>query len=87
MPGPGEPLWTAEDFEYAVAWQAELDSRCPGCGHHVDEAWNRDNHNAYEGSTHRCYACMAAARASRSMDSEIRDGVYVTAHLDHRPSE
>jgi hypothetical protein len=82
MPGPGEPLWTAEDYDYAAQWQAELDSQCPGCGHPADQAWDRKNLNAYETEVKRCWACFALARRNKSLDKDERDGVYILAHHD-----
>lgn len=58
--------WSEEDLGYALAWQAEQDAQCSGCGHPRDESMNPDYETAWDVSTNRCYACAAMARKGKA---------------------
>lgn len=83
-PAAGEPLWTEADVEAALAWQADLDSQCPGCGHPTDQAWADEHADDYDGRAMRCHACTAAARRSKGIPADDLAGVYVFAEYDPR---
>lgn len=59
--------WSEEDLGYALAWQAEQDAQCSGCGEPRDESMNPDNETLYAASTTRCYSCAAMARKGKSL--------------------
>lgn len=82
MPEPGEPLWLASDYDEAAAWQAELDSQCPGCGHPVDRAWDPDRMDDWAPEVKHCWACAATARKARQVQEGDTDGVYVLTTYD-----
>lgn len=62
---PGEPLWTAEDRDWAVAlltYEADL---CPGCGHPRAESMHPGaEFDTYTAEARRCHACVAVAHSS-----------------------
>lgn len=64
MPGPGDEAWTELDRVKALAWQAEQNARCGGCGHPLDESMDPDNEEGvYEVRHSVCHACAARERA------------------------
>lgn len=59
-------MWTAEDREWALAWQAEQDLVCPGCGLPRDETMvNEEDAPFYEVVSLACHACKARDLAAR----------------------
>lgn len=57
----GEPLWTAEDTELAVALTAIETATC-ACGHDRRESMRSENEYAYVAKALRCHACAARDR-------------------------
>lgn len=82
QPGPGEPLWLSQDLDEALAWQAELDAQCPGCGHPVDLAWDPDRMGDWVASDEHCWACAASARRAKQLQGGDTDGVYLLTEHD-----
>lgn len=82
VPEPGEPLWLPRDLDEALAWQAEQDAACPGCGHPVDQAWDPDRVNDWEAEARNCWACAASARKSKQLQDGDTDGVYIVTSFD-----
>lgn len=65
QPAPGEPVWTEEDTEAALAWQAIQDSTCGGCGNPLAESMNPDNESGYRVTRLVCHGCRAREHAAR----------------------
>ncbi len=82
IPGPGEPLWLPQDLDEALAWQVEVDSQCPGCGHPVDRAWDPDRINDWVPEVRHCWACAATARKAKQLRDGDTDGVFVITSYD-----
>jgi len=64
---PGEPAWTQEDTDLALALTAMEAEVCDGCGHPRSESMDRDAEFAYGAEAMRCHACAARDRKARSM--------------------
>lgn len=62
--------WDDDDLQAALAWKAEADLRCSGCGEPRDESMSPDRALAYEAEPLACHACAARERAARV----FRDG-------------
>lgn len=71
---PGEPLFTTEDTDAAIALAEEEADTCPQCG--LLKAWcrSRDNQFAFEAAEEQCHATYAIAAHRRGVD-EHRDDV------------
>lgn len=78
MVAEGEPLWLPEDTAYALAWQAEQDLTCDGCGQPTDESMSPEAEGAYKVSPKRCHACSERGRVSDDWHSRQGDsnGLY-----------
>lgn len=66
-------MWLDEDIEAALAWQAERDCRCPGCGLPTDETTAPGA--AYIATPVVCTACRERGHQIESMR---RDEVDLT---------
>lgn len=66
---PGEPLWTQEDTDLAVALTEIEGERCPGCGHSRVESMNPDNEFDFVATPAKCHACATRDRAARRAGS------------------
>jgi hypothetical protein len=75
--GPGEPAWTEQDRQWAIALLAE-EKATHTCGHLIEESFAKENDGRYVGEAIRCHACAAAQRESQEF-SEHAEGIYVTA--------
>jgi len=94
-PAPGEPLWTDEDRDTAVALTLIDAEKCGGCGQSVKESMNPANEYAYDVHLTRCHACAAVERETRrfananSSDGTVRDGamagLFTTVERDIPP--
>lgn len=62
--GDGEPLWTQEDTDLALALTELEDATCPGCGHDRAESMDKANTFAYRAEPAKCHACAARDRAA-----------------------
>lgn len=74
---PGEPVWTQEDTDIAVALTVIEATSCPGCGHPRDESFAPANEEAYKAEALRCYACAARDRAAHKVSDSA--GLYTVA--------
>lgn len=63
---PGQPLWTKEDTDLAVALTEIEADRCGGCGQPRSESMDPANEYAYRADPLRCFSCAARERESRS---------------------
>lgn len=61
-----DPDWSDEDVQAALAWQADEESRCPGCGLPRDETFDIERANAWDAEPMACNACLARDRAARA---------------------
>jgi hypothetical protein len=52
-------VWTEDDVEYALEWQALNAASCPGCGEPKSESFDAANASAYDVHPLRCHACAA----------------------------
>jgi hypothetical protein len=66
-PSPGEPLFTQEDTDWAIALHeqeaAEQADRCPLCGLPKRVCRDIANQNRFKAEPERCHATNAIARA------------------------
>lgn len=58
-PQPGEPLFTEEDTELALALQEVEDETCRGCGNPIPESHDVRNRDRYRVHVPKCFACEA----------------------------
>ena len=63
VPVSGEPLWTEDDREWAMALLAYEADLCE-CGQPRSESTLTDNEFAYATEPLRCHACRAIARGA-----------------------
>lgn len=84
MPGPGEPLWLADDRAWAYALLAVEKDVCGECGQPHSESTDAANEFAYEAEIVRCHACHTSARASQSHQDKGGDMAGLQIHLDKR---
>lgn len=54
----------------ALAWQAEQEARCGGCGLPCDESMAPSAENAYVARPVRCHACTVRAGAAAAFSGE-----------------
>ena len=84
-PAPGEPLFTTEDTDYAIALAEEERDTCPACG--MPKAWCRDpvNQFGFEPAEAFCWATyrLADHRAARfeAMSESQRAAVQLSARF------
>lgn len=70
---PGEPMWTDEDTDLALEWQAEKNLRCGSCGHPLDESTDADNARAYQAHEVVCYGCMVIDLRRKALSEQESD--------------
>lgn len=63
VPAAGEPLWTDDDRDWAMALLAYEADLCE-CGQPRSESMDPGNEFAYRTEAIRCHACKAIARGS-----------------------
>lgn len=73
-------MFTAEDTDLLLAWQEDLDARCSGCGHYLEECSDPDALHSYDGRSFVCFACAARDAKGR----EFRDAKGASDSLDGR---
>jgi hypothetical protein len=61
VPGAGEPVWTDDDRDWAMALLAYEADLCE-CGQPRSESMNPANEDAYVAEPLRCHSCRAIAR-------------------------
>jgi len=90
-PKPGEPLFLPEDTEDALAYLADLKTRCTGCGHPRDETTALDDRGRplhdWEPHSTVCQACEALdiekRRIRDSGDASALDGrIFYSTRVD-----
>lgn len=64
IPRRGEPLWTDDDRDWAMALLAYEADQCPGCGQSRAETTLPENEDAYTAAAIRCHGCKAVAHGS-----------------------
>lgn len=67
-PEPGEPLFTDDDRDLALALTANERDACPGCGQPTAVSTAPEAEEAYRAEAVRCHACAAQARAAKDVD-------------------
>ena len=80
-PEPGEPLFTDDDREHAIAAVLNKRDNCPGCGEPVEVSTARESEFEYAAEAVRCHACAAQAHAG----SEIDDKSGLLVSFTRRP--
>jgi hypothetical protein len=82
MPGPGEPLWTQEDRDWARALLDVESESCPDCGQPWAQSSDIANEEAYTADIHLCHACAAGGRAvsafSKGRENTVGAHVLIT---------
>jgi hypothetical protein len=72
----GEPLWTDEDRDWAMALLAVEADRCEGCGHQRSESMSIKADSGYRAEKARCHACKAIAEASERWADDSK-GLFI----------
>lgn len=72
-------MWTQEDRNESLAWQAEQADKCPGCGDRLSETTDEDADDAYKGHLLRCHKCRAAGAAAAQFGEGDRAGLLAYA--------
>lgn len=70
---PGEPLFTAEDTDYAL-WFSEWErSICSGCGLPLAESTDPDNEFEFTAEPVRCHGCYVKETASEHFADPVKN--------------
>ena len=70
--------WSQDDVALALAWQAERNNECGGCGHPRDESF--DPNVRWDAEPLVCHACAAKVKAEKPIrDDNNADGLYSRA--------
>lgn len=64
---PGEPAWTQDDTDLALALTAIDGERCSGCGHPRSESMDPAREFDWKAEAVRCHSCAARDRAARKV--------------------
>jgi hypothetical protein len=59
----GDPLWTSNDREWAIALSL-VEEATHSCGHQINDSFNPDLAGQWETTAQRCHACASAAKLS-----------------------
>lgn len=83
-PQPGEPLFTIEDTEYAIALAEEERDTCPSCG--MPKVWCRDPANQFAFVPHeeQCHATYALAAHRKNVDENRSDESRAAVQMSAR---
>ncbi len=81
-PLPGEPLFTDEDRDWAVALIVDERESCPGCGEPLAISTAAESEEQYHADALRCWGCVAQARAGRDVD----DPTGLLVQFNRRPN-
>lgn len=87
QPAPGEPAWTEDDVEAALAYQEWRDSICGGCGNPLEESMARESDGAYSVTVLVCHGCKAreeAVHAAQERGANIAGRRYLAVLDDRR---
>lgn len=83
---PGDPLWTQDDTDLAVALTDLESGRCSGCGHPRTETMSPESEFGWRAEALRCHSCATrerAARAAAANDTWDESGVsWITTRKD-----
>lgn len=82
-PAPGEPLFTDEDRDLALALYANEADACPGCGEPMSITTSPEAEGAYRADAIRCHGCAAQSRAAR----DVTDTAGLLVQFSKRPPE
>lgn len=88
VPVPGEPLWTDDDRDWAIAlltYEADL---CE-CGQPRSESMSPDSEYAYRAEAMRCHACKAVARGGEPFAQPGADqaGLFISVTRTRGPHD
>ena len=76
MPAPGEPLWTAEDRDKAIAYEMTQREACPSCGMRTedffDEQGNPHDPPLYEPVVKRCEGCASRSNRRYHLERDVK---------------
>lgn len=73
-------MWTPEDREAALAWQAEEQLKCPGCGLPRDETMvDEDAAPFYVVEEVTCHACATRDLVSDAAQQDARKAGHLRA--------
>lgn len=61
-------MWTEDDVEYALEWQAVTRDECPGCGQPRSQTYDAANAQAYHVAKRRCHACAEREAAEQEFN-------------------
>ncbi len=71
-------MWLPDDTDEALAWQAEHDAACAGCGQPRDESFDPDLQHRWAAKALRCHACAAKRTVEREFaEADHTDGLYI----------
>jgi hypothetical protein len=77
VPAPGEPLWTDDDRDWAMALLAYEADLCE-CGQPRSESMSADSEFAYRTEPMRCHACQSIAKAAEPFaESGTGQGLFI----------
>jgi hypothetical protein len=79
VPAVGEPLWTDDDRDWAMALLAYEAELCE-CGQPRSESMNPDSEGAYVAEPLACHACRAIARSGEPFAESPRasQGLFIS---------
>lgn len=76
MPGPGEPLWTGEDRDKALAFELTQREACPSCGMRSEDFYDEKGHPhdppLYEPVVKRCEGCAIRATRRYHLERDVK---------------
>lgn len=82
-PAPGEPLWTDDDRDWAMALMVYEADLCD-CGQPRSESMSPDSEFAYTAEPMRCHACKAIARGSQKFTQHDAAGLFMSVTKTRR---
>lgn len=85
VPAAGEPLWTDDDRDWAMALLAYEADLCE-CGQPRSESMSSEAEFAYRAEPMRCHACRAIARGSEAFaqDGGAQGGLFMSVTKTRR---
>lgn len=85
VPKRGEPLWTDDDRDWALALQAYEADLC-ACGQPRAESMSPDNEFGYDATPLRCHACAAVAKGGERFSEPGADprGLFMSVTRTRR---
>lgn len=78
-----DPEWTDEDRAWHLAYQEDLDNRCPGCGNYLDECRDPKTAGHWQVVAQTCEACrVGEADAENRAEAKTKQrGLYTAVVL------